>query len=67
MGASAGRRSGQPVLPYCSSPEPPTPGTGSAGGAAGIVPESNDNNSNHNDGSSHELSAYYVPGNVHIP
>lgn len=44
MGASGGRQIRTDVLPYCSSPEPPTPGSGSAGKAAGIVPESNDNN-----------------------
>ena len=51
MGALRGRQFRTDVLPYCYSPEPPTPDSGSAGRAAGIVPESNDNNSNHNDSS----------------
>lgn len=50
-GASGGRWFRTDVLPYCSSPEPLTPGSGSAGRAAEIVPESNDNDSNHNNSS----------------
>lgn len=51
MGASAGRQSRTAILPCCSSLEPPASGMGPADRAAGIVPESDDNNSNHNGGS----------------